>query len=128
VRDLRSAVAGLVVATDLLTGCSEKQEASTTLPTTSAAETTEVLPQLGPADFPVPDEARTKDAAGADAFLRYYIELSNRQQELLDGDPFATSHRTVASACVLRRTSTTPQRRDTTTKAGSSPLTMSLKP
>jgi hypothetical protein len=35
----------------------------------------------------VPDEARTKDAAGAEAFLRYWIDLSNRQQERLDGQP-----------------------------------------
>jgi hypothetical protein len=93
VRDLRrsglarGAVVGVLLATALLSGCSEKQEASKTLPTASTAPTTEELPQLGPADFPVPDEARTKDAAGAEAFLRYYIELSNRQQELLDGQP-----------------------------------------
>jgi hypothetical protein len=76
-----------MVSTALLTGCSEKTEASTTLPTKSAAATTEALPPMGPADFPVPEEARTKDAAGAEAFLRYFIELSNRQQELLDGQP-----------------------------------------
>lgn len=78
---------GVVIATALVSGCAEKQEASDTLPTSSAAETTEALPQIGPADFPVPDEARTKDAAGAEAFLRYYIELSDRQQEQLDGEP-----------------------------------------
>ena len=81
------AVVGLVVATALLTGCSEKDQASNTLPSPSTAATTEALPPIGPADFPVPDEARTKDAAGAEAFLRYYIELSNRQQELLEGQP-----------------------------------------
>jgi hypothetical protein len=78
---------GLLLGTSLLSGCAEKQEARDTLPTASAAPTTEALPELGPADFPVPDEARTKDAAGAEAFLRYYIDLSNRQQELLDGQP-----------------------------------------
>jgi hypothetical protein len=77
----------MIVGALALTGCSEKQEANTTLPTTEAAPTTEALPPLGPADFPVPDEARTKDAAGAEAFLRYYIELSNRQQVALDGQP-----------------------------------------
>jgi len=87
VRDLRWAVAGLVVVTTLLSGCSEKVEATDTLPPTSASPTTETLPPVGPADFPLPDEARTKDAAGAEAFLRYYIELSNRQQEVLDGQP-----------------------------------------
>jgi hypothetical protein len=84
---LRKAVVGLVVGTALLSGCSEKQEANETLPSTSASPTTEALPELGPADFPVPDEARTKDAAGAEAFLRYYIELLNRQQAIPAGEP-----------------------------------------
>jgi hypothetical protein len=84
---LRRAVIGVVVGTALLSGCAEKQEANDTLPSQSAAETTEALPPMGPEDFPVPDEARTKDAAGAEAFLRYYIDLSDRQQELLDGQP-----------------------------------------
>ena len=78
---------GVVIGTALVSGCAEKQEASETLPSPSASPTSEALPELGPADFPVPDEARTKDAAGAEAFLRYYIELSDRQQELLDGQP-----------------------------------------
>jgi hypothetical protein len=77
----------VVVGAALLTGCSEKQEASETLPSSSAAETSEALPEIGPADFPVPDEARTKDAAGAEAFVRYWIELLNRQRPLLDSQP-----------------------------------------
>jgi hypothetical protein len=80
-------MAAVMVGAALLTGCSEKQQASETLPSSSAAETSEALPKIGPADFPVPDEARTRDAAGAEAFLRYYIDLSNRQQVLLDGEP-----------------------------------------
>jgi hypothetical protein len=84
---LRGALIGVVIGTALVSGCAEKQEASETLPSPSASPTSEALPELGPADFPVPDEARTKDAAGAEAFLRYYIELSDRQQELLDGQP-----------------------------------------
>ena len=84
---LRSVVAGLLLTLTLLTACAEKQEARETLPTASAAPTTEERPPLGPADFPVPDEARTKDAAGAEAFLRYWIELSNRLQEVPDGQP-----------------------------------------
>jgi hypothetical protein len=87
VRDLRWAVAGLVVGTTLLSGCAEKVEANDTLPPTSAAETTDALPPMGPADFPVPAEARTKDAAGAEAFLTYWIELLNRQQAVPDGKP-----------------------------------------
>ena len=86
-RDPRWAIAGLIVGTALLSGCSEKVEANDTLPPTSAAETTEALPPVGPADFPVPDEARTKDAAGAEAFLRYFIELINRQQTVPAGQP-----------------------------------------
>jgi hypothetical protein len=80
-------VIGVVIGTALLTGCAEKQEANQTLPSTSASPTTEALPEIGPADFPVPDEARTKDAAGAEAFMRYYLELSDRQQGLLEGQP-----------------------------------------
>jgi hypothetical protein len=87
VRDLRAVVVGLVIGTALLSGCSDKDEANNTLPSTSASPTTEALPPVGPADFPVPDEARTKDAAGAEAFLRYWIELLNRQRPLLDSDP-----------------------------------------
>jgi hypothetical protein len=78
-------VAGLLVGTALLTGCSEPTEANDTLPSTSSASTTEALPEVGPADFPVPDEARTKDAAGAEAFLRYYIDLINQQRQIPTG-------------------------------------------
>ena len=63
--------AGIVV----LTGCTEKQEASHTLPTTSAAETTPKLPPLGPETFPVPAQAREKTPEGALAFAKYYIAL-----------------------------------------------------
>jgi hypothetical protein len=87
VRDLRVAAVGLVVGTALLAGCSETVEANDTLPSTSAAETTEALPPVGPADFPVPDEARTKDAAGAEAFLDYWVDLLNRQQAIPAGQP-----------------------------------------
>jgi hypothetical protein len=80
-------VVGLLLGTALLSGCAEKQEARDTLPTASAAPTTEELPDLGPADFPVPDAARTKDAAGAEAFLRYWIDLLNHQRPLLDSEP-----------------------------------------
>ena len=52
---------GAVIGASMLGGCSEKHEANDTLPSASAAETTEALPALGPPDFPVPDEARTKD-------------------------------------------------------------------
>jgi hypothetical protein len=80
-------VVSAVIGTVLLAGCSEKQEANDTLPSPSAAETTEELPEVGPADFPVPDEARTKDAAGAEAFVRYYFELINYTSSTLDAEP-----------------------------------------
>jgi len=76
-----------VISTALISGCAEKQEASDTLPSPSASSTSEALPEIGPADFPVPDEARTKDAAGAEAFLRYYVEILNRQQDIPAGQP-----------------------------------------
>ncbi|RBY88118.1 hypothetical protein DQ244_16330 [Blastococcus sp. TBT05-19] len=85
-RGLRRTVIAAALAGLVLSGCSEKQEASDTLPTT-AAETTESLPPVGPADFPVPDEARTKDAAGAEAFTRYYMDLINRSSRTLDATP-----------------------------------------
>jgi hypothetical protein len=84
---LRRTVIGVVIGAALLSGCSDKQEANETLPPTSASPTTEALPEIGPADFPVPDEARTKDAAGAEAFLRYWIDLLNRQQAIPAGQP-----------------------------------------
>ena len=72
----------------VLTGCSEKQEASESLPTTSSAEPSEeALPPLGPDDLPMPDEARTQDAAGAEAFVRYYVELINRTSTVMDAQP-----------------------------------------
>jgi hypothetical protein len=67
--------AGLVLTASLLSGCSAKQEANQTLPTSSAAETTPELPPLGPEDFPVPDEAREKTSDGALAFAKYYMSL-----------------------------------------------------
>jgi hypothetical protein len=76
--------AGLLVTATLLSGCSEKQEANETLPGTSAAETTPGLAPLGPEDLPMPEEARTQDAAGAEAFVRYYFELLNKSLTDMD--------------------------------------------
>ena len=88
-RRTRLAAAALTLATALLSACSAEAEApSQSLPTTSApATTTEALPIVGPPDFPVPPEARTQDAAGAEAFLRYWIDLLNRQQAIPAGQP-----------------------------------------
>ncbi len=80
-------LAGLLGAA-VLAGCSREQEASGSLPTSTAAPTTEQeLPPLGPEDLPMPAEARTPDAAGAEAFVRYYIELINRTSEVMDAAP-----------------------------------------
>ena len=67
----------LLAGAATLTGCSEKQEASDSLPTTtSSAEPTEdALPPLGPEDFPVPDEAREQTQEGALAFAKYFMAL-----------------------------------------------------
>lgn len=87
----RLAVAGLISGSVLLAGCGAEpeQEASTELPSASSTSTepTPELPPLGPADFPVPDEARVQTEAGAEAFLRYYIDLINHQQTIPDGQP-----------------------------------------
>jgi hypothetical protein len=71
VRDLRWAIAGLVVGTTMLGGCSEKVEANDTLPTTSASQTSAELPPLGPPDLPMPEQAREQTAEGADALTAY---------------------------------------------------------
>ena len=82
-------VAGLAAGAVLLSGCSGQQEANDTLPgadaTPSASEAE--LPPLGPPDLPMPAEARTQDAAGAEAFFRYWIELLNRQQAIPAAQP-----------------------------------------
>ncbi|PRY48641.1 hypothetical protein LY71_10819 [Geodermatophilus tzadiensis] len=78
-----------MLGTTLLSGCSEDAEApGESLPSaTSSTPTTEALPVVGPADFPVPPEARTQDAAGAEAFLRYWIDLLDRQRAVPAGQP-----------------------------------------
>jgi hypothetical protein len=79
-------LAGLLAVGTVLGGCSQKQQANESLPSTSAAAPSEEeRPPLGPEDFPVPEQARTQDAAGAEAFVRYYFELLNKS--LTDMDP-----------------------------------------
>jgi hypothetical protein len=78
-------VAGLLVGTALLTGCSQKTGANDTLPPASASPTTaEELPPLGPPDMPMPAEAREQTAEGAEAFTRYYVEIYNHAMRTLD--------------------------------------------
>jgi hypothetical protein len=68
----------LAVGIVVLSGCSEKQEASNTLPTASASATatTPELPPFGPEEFPVPPKARQKTPEGAVEFVRYYMALA----------------------------------------------------
>ena len=53
----------------------------------------------------MPDEARTQDAAGAEAFVRYYIELINRTSTVMDASPSASSATAAATATASPRTS-----------------------
>jgi hypothetical protein len=77
-------VAGLAAGALVLSGCSERQEAADTLPEADAPSSEPELPPLGPPDLPMPAEARTQDAAGAEAFVRYYIDLISNAQTTLD--------------------------------------------
>ena len=93
-----SAVVGTAVGVAVLAGCSRGEQASATLPSataTSAAPST-ALPQLGPADFPVPVDARAKTPTGASNFAAYYIELSNQLLSSLDSKPLRDLSRNCA--------------------------------
>lgn len=89
VRTVRRWATGAVVGvvTTLLAGCSGAQQASTSLPPTSAPAATAASPTLaalGPADLPMPPEARQQTAEAFNAFSRYYIALINRLDTNLD--------------------------------------------
>lgn len=80
-------VGTLLGAALLLSGCTSTQRAGSLPPTTrTAAASTTGLAPLGPADFPVPAEARAQTADGATAFLKYYIELLGRAQQSNNSD------------------------------------------
>ena len=64
------AVLALAVA-----GCSEPEQPSTSLPTAVSTSAEPTLEPLGPADFPVPAEAREQTEAGAEAMAGYYLDL-----------------------------------------------------
>ncbi|MCZ2846609.1 hypothetical protein [Modestobacter sp. VKM Ac-2978] len=69
------------MAIAVLSGCSRGETANETLPEAppSATETSEALPPLGPPDLPMPPEAREQTPAGAEAALRYYLQLVSHQ-------------------------------------------------
>jgi len=67
-----------------LTGCSDPGTPSDTLPTAASTSAEPTLEPLGPADFPVPPEAREQTEDGAVAAAKYYLELSFRTTQTLD--------------------------------------------
>jgi len=94
--------AAVAASVALLAGCSRGEQANETLPSSSTStsaepsETTPALPPIGPADFPMPVEARKKTEAGAEAFLDYYIAVEARSDE---GEPI----RQISSECAVCR-------------------------
>src|SRR3954454_20253881 len=80
----------------LLAGCSEKHQASQSLPgTKTSASASKPMAPVGPADFPVPSEARQRTPDGVIAFTKYYVELLNHQLVSLDSSPI----RDLSRAC-----------------------------
>lgn len=73
--------AAAAVAIAVLGGCSSGETANETLPEASptATETSEAPAPLGPPDLPMPPEAREQTPAGAEAALRYYLQLVSHQ-------------------------------------------------
>jgi hypothetical protein len=78
--------AAVLAGAAVLTGCSDRGTASETLPSssTTAAPTSAALEPLGPPDLPMPKEAREQTAAGAEAFIRYYMDLYTAAQASMD--------------------------------------------
>ncbi|SCX56572.1 hypothetical protein SAMN03159343_3450 [Klenkia marina] len=67
-----------------LTGCSDPGTPSDTLPTAASTSAEPTLEPLGPADFPVPAEAREQTEAGAVAMASYYMNLTAWAFDTLD--------------------------------------------
>jgi len=84
----RSAWVAVVAAVGLgLTGCSDPGTPSDTLPTAVSTSASPTLEPLGPADFPVPADAREQTEAGAVAAAEYYFGLLNYTQAIPTGQP-----------------------------------------
>jgi hypothetical protein len=84
---LARVAAGVLIGVAVLAGCSDSPApANDTLPSAAptSAEASQTLPPLGPPDFPMPPEARQQTPAGAEAFLRYYLNLYNTAQATMD--------------------------------------------
>jgi type IV pilus biogenesis protein CpaD/CtpE len=88
-------VAGLAVATALVGGCSSKHEANDTLPSASETSASPSLEPLGPADLPMPADAREQTAAGAEAFFRYYLDLYDYSKRSLQSSDL----RSISASC-----------------------------
>ena len=88
---LGRATAAAAVGVAVLAGCSDSGTANETLPpvTSSAAPTTEALKPLGPAELPMPAEARHQTEAGAQAFVRYYMQLYSAAQATMNAQYLA---------------------------------------
>lgn len=96
-------LACLAAVTVLATGCSDKQQPKAAAPTTTSATPCPTLPPLGPPGFPVPAGAREKTEAGAQAFTRYYIELTNHLLVSLDSGPLRDLSRNCSDCADLAR-------------------------
>lgn len=96
-------LACVAAVTVLATGCSQKQEPKAAAPSTTSAAPSPTLPPLGPADFPVPAEARQKTEAGIQAFTRYYVELTNHLLVTLDSAPLRDLSRNCEDCDALAR-------------------------
>ena len=79
-----------VVGMAVLAGCSDTGTANETLPpvSSSAAPTNEALQPLGPADFPMPTEARELTESGALAAGRYFAQLTQHTLQKMDPSGF----------------------------------------
>lgn len=84
----------------VLAGCSEPEAANDTLPTATSTSASPTLEPLGPADFPVPDEAREQTEAGAEAMARYYLDLIDRTKDQVGSAELdANSMRDLSNGC-----------------------------
>lgn len=96
----RGAWVALPAAVLVLAACSDPQPANDTLPTAESTSAAPTLEPLGPADFPVPDEAREQTEAGAQAMAVYLVDLINHlNQQLGSGTVDTGAFRDLTNAC-----------------------------
>lgn len=101
-RRVRVAVA-TAVGVAVLAGCSSGETANETLPSASstAAETSEALPPLGPPDMPMPSEARQRTPEGVTSFVTYYLDLADFLLKDLESAPLRDLSKDCASCAQL---------------------------